>query len=113
MPITKTTGYLASDGVVYPTYEEARKAELLKLFTPASGCELTPEICVDWVLNNAADVVQWLTTGPTSRPGARKKAGTTAPKRAARRATEAQVASGIKAMREAVEAAPQATEQTA
>lgn len=98
MPITKTTGFIASDGVVYPEYEKAVRAELLKLFTPCAGAELTPEICVDWVLNNKNNVVEWLTTTPTSRLGARKRAGTTNPKRAA---TKAQARAGFKAMRDA------------
>ncbi len=49
-----------------------------------------------------------LTTGPRSRPKARKVAGTTSPRRATRaKATPAQVASGLAEMRQAVDPEPE------
>lgn len=114
MPIIKTQGYKASDGVVYATYEEAQHAELLRLFTPDKGVEITPEICVEWVLNNQINLIEWLTGGPRSRPSTRKRAGTTNPKRAVRKAaTPEQVAAGLDAMREATKLPPPLFDQSA
>lgn len=140
MAITKTAGYASSDGVVHASLFEAQCAEMLALLKtidgtgmiyPAPGSSLevnaTPEAIferiADDLVNHSDAILAILTTGPRSRPKARKAGGTTNPKRAARkavvdefnkqaaiaaravsRATEQQVKEGIEAMREAVDA---------
>lgn len=110
MPITKTTGYKASDGQVYATVEEAQRAEVRSLlvhYTDIIGSNVShggDESIIKWVFDHSALLLEILTTGPRSRPSTRKKAGTTAPRRArARAATATEAANGFKAMREAVD----------
>lgn len=86
MPIKKTVGYASSDGVVHATVEGAQKAELIKLFSPEgqgpSDSVWNAERLAEHALANVDKLVDVLTTGPKSRPKARKAVGTTAPKRA-------------------------------
>lgn len=94
MPIQKTVGYKASDGMVYATVEGAQRAELVKLFTSPQSQNQNDSVwsaegVTDHVLENVDKLLEVLTTGPRSRPRARKAAGTTAPKRAAKRAAPA------------------------
>jgi hypothetical protein len=108
MAITKAVGFKASDGVVYATIEEAQKAELEKLLNPmtercfATGGVFCTRTLAGELLTNADAILSILTTGPRTRPKARKAAGTTNPKRAAKRATPEQAQAGFTAMRTAV-----------
>lgn len=111
MPITKTTGYKASDGQTdrfYATVEEAVEAEVKRIMINVFGSAPTLSDAVvtatEGIIEHADELIAALTTGPRSRPSTRKKAGTTAPRRArARAATATEAASGFKAMREAVD----------
>lgn len=76
--------------VPYKTLEDAQKADILRLTTEGvSVGEQWDETCkkdlVDWIMANAAALVDTLTTTPTSRAKARKANGGTkkpsAPKR--------------------------------
>jgi hypothetical protein len=100
MAITKAVGFKASDGVVYATVEEAQRAELEVLFQ-ANDPWQTEEVAKAIVQHSDA-VLAILTTGPRTRPKARKAAGTTNPKRAAKRATPEQAQAGFAAMRTAI-----------
>lgn len=88
MAITKATGFKAGDGVIYADIRQAQAAEFRVLLDEVDGSALVPENALTMLANdlpNHADaVLAILTTGPTSRPKARKKGGTTNPKRAAR-----------------------------
>lgn len=106
MPILKKVpAYQDGDGVLHTTIAAWQRAELIRLLSGAIGNSLVEAAVstVDLILAHPQDVVSILTTGPTSRPSARKRAGTTSPKRAAKRATEAQAKDGFRAMRQATE----------
>jgi len=111
MPITRKLepSFYDSAGVRHATNQDAQRAELLRILQPSvghNGFENVGESAVQAVLENATDIVSILTTGPRSRPKARKAPGTTAPKRAARQRVPAEVAQpAFKAMHEAAEAA--------
>jgi len=124
MAITKTAGYADSKGVVYSTLEAAQVAEMLNLLLTINGTgdisdynsqgEQVDGLAMKLINCMAGDLVVHtnellaiLTTGPRTRPKARKAAGTTNPRRAAKRATQEQVANGVAAMREAVDTATQ------
>jgi len=116
MAIKKATAFTASDGSLCSTLEEAQKHELTAIAlaavkrerVPSSDDAATDQECDRAVLIGAIiydqrdAILDILTTGPRSRPGARKVKGTTAPRRAAK-ATPEQAKAGIKAMREAVD----------
>lgn len=131
MPITKTKGYLDSTGVMHATVEGAQFAEMRALFAVLNGSgsvddKVIKDIVADLLQpNHVARLLSILTTGPRSRPKARKAAGTTSPKRALRagrartaeekahvedvtgqpfRATPEQASNGFAAMREAATA---------
>lgn len=97
MPITRTQGYADSSGVVHGTLEAAQQAEMVKLLgmTDGTSSAYIPADKSDECLGlMAADLIRSrdallaiLTTGPRTRPKARKAAGTTNPRRAAKRAT--------------------------
>ena len=108
MPITKATGYKASDGVVYATVEDAQVSEMKAVLKPMAervfsddSASIQLDHMAKELLANRDLLIAILTTGPRSRPGRRKAAGTTAPRRAAKRATQAQAAEGFQAMRDA------------
>lgn len=114
MAIKRTTAFVASDGTLFSTIEEVRKRELQLLaltHKEKTGCDVTDggsHLLVSWIVENADAILDILTTGPRSRPAARKKAGTTAPKRAVgRRATKEVAAAGFAAMHAAVDAEPE------
>jgi hypothetical protein len=119
--ITKQTGYASSDGVLHATVEEAQEAEMLRVLNQTNGSAgLDPKVlemlAADLVGTQFEALLDILTTSPRSRPKARKSAGTTSPRRAARKAssppdkaTTEQARDGFKAMREAVDNPPDAT----
>lgn len=91
--ITKTKGYLDSNGVIHATVEEAQGAEMVALLGPmlerakeGSNGTLRVELLTGELLAQSEALLAILTIGPTSRPKARKAKGTTNPKRAARKA---------------------------
>jgi hypothetical protein len=106
MAITKAVGFKASDGVVYATVEEAQAAELRAIFGHSNIVRnedmSDSDVFAQAVLKNVDAVLAALTIGPRTRPKARKAAGTTNPKRAAKRATPEQAQAGFTAMRIAV-----------
>lgn len=117
MPITKTAGFKASDGVVYATVEEAQASELfalLKQTDGSAGVELAnlKMLAQDLVTDGRDALLAILTTGPRSRPKARRTPGTTAPKRAVKRAqggtaaTQAQAEAGFAAIRSVINGIP-------
>lgn len=83
-----------SNGVLHPTIESWRIAEMLALLHTTDGSGAIDEkaletMAIDLAGNQAESLLAILTTGPRSRPAARKRAGTTNPKRATKRlATE-------------------------
>ncbi len=90
---TKTTGYLAN-GVLYATLAQAQVAEMLAVLKQTDGSgdmtdAMLERMAVDLVNGQRDALLAILTTGPTSRPGARRKAGTSNPKRAAAKAAKA------------------------
>ena len=111
--------WLDSAGGLHRTVEEWQAAELKQLwarcfagnteFVTNTHQEMFATIC----LEQQQEMAAILTTGPASRPSARKKAGTTNPRRATRAnrptvqepAMREQAVAGIKAMREAVDTA--------
>jgi hypothetical protein len=112
MPIKKATAFTASDGSMHASVEAAQRKELELIFNAPlaeNDADHQLQAIINTVFAKADDIIAVLTTGPRSRPGARKSKGTVNPKRAAR-ATAAQVAAvaaGVAAMREAVNAAPE------
>lgn len=112
MPINKATGYLTSDGTMCATLEEAQVKELRVLLNVIDGSgAVNPEaldIIASDLVKHSDELLDILAMTPRSKPKARKQAGTTNPKRAARKQTPAtpeQVQEGFAAMREAVAAA--------
>lgn len=116
MAIRKSTAFTASDGSLCATLEEAQRHELaiiaLDHLKSNRGHEEVTETAKDiernqaiefahLVFDNADVILDILTTGPRSRPAARKSKGTTNPKRAAK-ATPDVAKAGFKAMRAAV-----------
>lgn len=111
MPIQKTTGYADSAGNLHATVELAQVAELKTLLATIDGSGMIEEVNRDRVIVTMAydlvahrdELLAILTTGPRSKPKARKAPGTTNPKRAARAkaATPEQAQAGFEAMREA------------
>jgi hypothetical protein len=96
--------WTAEDGSIYATAEEAARRDLFNIVTAAQA-DLNVEIAskiVDGLMIHAELAVSALTTGPRTRPKARKAAGTTNPKRAAKRATPEQAQAGFAAMRTAI-----------
>jgi hypothetical protein len=82
--------YPDSTGALHRTVEEWQAAELLHL--AEEGGSQHADLFANLVLNHADKVLAILTTGPRSRPSRRKVAGTTNPKKAARRTTKPTVA---------------------
>lgn len=81
-----------SAGGLHKTVEEWRQVELELLLQPSVGFNGLPEMhksAAQAIIDNTDAILAILTTGPTSRPGARKKAGTTQPRRAAKKAAPA------------------------
>lgn len=112
--VTPVKAWPDRTGVLHPTIDQWRVAELKALLYETDGSAgVEPKyldmIAADLVNSQAESLLRVLTTGPRSRPKARRVAGTTNPKRAARRATPAQAAAGIAAMREAVDGATAST----
>lgn len=113
MPINKATGYLISDGTMCATLEEAQIKELRALLDTIDGSGATGAKALDLIasdlVNHTSELLDILAMTPRSKTKARKVAGTTNPKRAARKAatpaTPEQVQEGFAAMREAVAAA--------
>lgn len=105
MAIKRTTAYEASDGTVHGSVEEAQQHEVAKLVNSLeweeSAQTFYPNIAT-LILRNRDTLLDILTTGPRSRPAARKKAGTTAPRRAVKAGSEAAKA-GFAAARKAVD----------
>lgn len=94
MPITKSTGYLDSQGVMHASIEAAQVAELQHLLSDFMSIQDEPmrhEIAL-FIQRNREPLLAILTTGPRSRPRARKAAGTTNPRRAIKRVTVAKPA---------------------
>lgn len=116
------------DGTLHATIEEWQAHEMRTQIKLSNGASLMND---EQIARLAADlidgrdaVIAILTTGPKSRPGARKKAGTTQPKRAvkgqpkaasqgivdaisnalSKPATPQEAQAGFKAMREAITA---------
>jgi hypothetical protein len=87
MAIHKVTGFAASDGTLHTTVEGARRAELHAIFDDAviGVTPDTTDAIVDHIIKEQDAILDVLTTGPRSRPKARRVAGTTAPQKAARR----------------------------
>jgi hypothetical protein len=102
---TPTKAWIAGDGTLYPTAELACQRDLFNMFSEGYPGQTSESISalVALLVNNADLVVAALTSGPRSRPKARKAAGTTNPRRAARRATPVQATAGFTAMRQAAE----------
>lgn len=99
--ITKTQGYADSRGVVHSTLLQAQVAEMRALLDeidgsgcmppdPEGGCQGLDRMAADLV-GHSDELLAILTSGPRARPGRRKAAGTTQPKRAAKRASAAAV----------------------
>ncbi len=112
MGITKSTGYLDSAGVMHSSVKEAQRAELMKVFDidVAANSNTDPrariwnaEDIADKLLANADAILAILTTGPRTRTKARKVAGTTNPRRAAR-VSKPVAQAGFDAMRAAANA---------
>jgi hypothetical protein len=109
MPIKKATAFTASDGSMHATVEAAQHHEMRALIRECNGTADVEnehlDAIADDIINNADKVLDILTTGPRSRPGARKSKGTVNPKRAAKAtaATPAEAKAGFKTMREAVD----------
>jgi hypothetical protein len=101
--LTKTTGYLDSDGCMHATVEAAQKAELNLLLGVHVHNTAEAADVADAILANADAIIAILTTGPRSKAKTRKAPGTTNPRRAMKRqrATEAEAQAGFTAMREA------------
>lgn len=127
MPITRKVeaSYYASDGSRYATVHEAQVAELVQLLNKTDGSAYIStnitgsaasavEILAKGILEEADAYLAILTTGPRSRPKARRVAGTTSPKRAARKTNDPDApwnrlkrsAEEAKTRREAAEANP-------
>lgn len=118
MPIKKSTAFTASDGSLCATLEEAQRHELAVLWMASADLadvateaqkDAERKLAVDFahlVHDNADAILDILTTGPRSRPAARKSKGTTNPKRAAK-ATPEVAKAGLRAMRAAADAAPE------
>lgn len=92
MPISKIQAYAASDGRI-GTLAEVQRWELELALFPATGLqELPPDLpalqadIVNRVLSASDHIVEVLTTGPRSRPKARRQPGTTQPRQAAKMA---------------------------
>lgn len=108
---TKTPAWAAKDGSLYSTAEQACKRDLFAILSPAIDAghglgvtDLASKL-VDELLANSDTVVEALTTNSKARPGARRKPGTTNPRRAAKRATDQQAKEGFADMRQAANAA--------
>lgn len=108
--IAKTTGYKTSDGVVCATLEEAQRHELVHVFSALDNAEFpggvkeageVPKAIADLLLKQTDVVLAILALTPRSKPKARKVAGTTNPRRAAKAATPAQAKEGFAEMRAA------------
>jgi hypothetical protein len=108
MPIKKATAFTASDGSMHASVEAAQRKELELIFNPPlaeNDADHQLQAIINTVFAEADDIIAVLTTGPRSRPGARKSKGTVNPKRAAKAtaATPAEAKAGFKTMREAVD----------
>lgn len=81
MPLTraKERPFVDSNGGLHVNADDAQRAELGILLGEDAG----PEFILA-LIKHRSEVVAILTTGPRSRPKARKAAGTTSPKRALR-----------------------------
>lgn len=81
--ITKVNAYQSSDGTAHSSLEEAQKAEIKALFkreeraNTSEWLEPSLEYIADLLVENAGQVVDILTTTPTSKPKARKVNGGT------------------------------------
>lgn len=101
---TKTPAWAAHDGTLYTTAEQASRRDLFVVLTEKSGMNSeSASAVIDVLLQHSEVVVEALMTSSNSRPGARKKPGTTSPRRAAKRATPAQAREGFSNMRSATD----------
>jgi len=94
MPIKKATAFTASDGSMHATVEEAQRREvnLLAAKVPNDGKDgLNNDDLVEFVFTYREQLLDILTTGPRSRPAARKAKGTTLPRRAAATASDTEL----------------------
>lgn len=103
----KVEAWQDSQGTLHSTIEDWKRVELGFLISPMlERVEALPrgdkpdQLGAELLAQQDA-LLSVLTTGPRSRPGARKKPGTTSPRRAAKRATPAQAREDFKAMRDA------------
>lgn len=113
MAIRKSTAFTASDGSLCATLEEAQRHELALLVVNQAKLvdDAVRQQAVEFshfVQANSEAVLDILTTGPRSRPAARKSKGTNNPRRAARAATPEQARKGFAAARAAVDSSPDA-----
>lgn len=114
MPIAKTTGYRDSAGELHATVEEAQRAELIALLNTVDGTGLFVKddadkaiaLMAEDLVKHRDELLTILTLTPTSRPKARKSAGTSNPRRAAKRATPQQAQQGFEDMRQAANGTP-------
>lgn len=84
--IEKATAFKDSNGCIYPTLEEAQRAEISSIL---SGDETLSDIarqtyahCAAVIVANQEKVIDILTTSESSRPKARKVNGGTKPRKA-------------------------------
>lgn len=107
--IAKTTGFKLGDKL-FATLEEAQRAGVAEVFVWTSekptGLSWTVDEITDRIMDQRDTLLEILSLTPRSRPKARKHAGTTNPKRAAKAASPAVVQSGLTLMREAVDGQP-------
>lgn len=114
MAIKKSTAFTASDGSMHATVEGAQRCDLIALITPvvennvgvnsdgdlANSHEVVVEAIVNTLFAESDRLLDILTTGPRSRPAARKSKGTVNPKRAAKAATPASTEAKVERLRE-------------
>lgn len=107
--ITKTQGYADSGGKVHATLGDAQRAELMILIGSDDSLDQgnnsveQQDMLATWIMRVQDRIIDILTTGPRSRPAARKvnkqaKAAKT------NKGAHERVAAGYKAMRAAVDA---------
>lgn len=87
---TKTPAWASKDGMLFATAEQASRRDLFVVLTEISGMNSeSASAVIDTLMANSDTIMEALTTTSSSRPAARKRAGTTNPKRATKRlATE-------------------------
>lgn len=90
--ITKTLGYKSSDGTIHGSLVECQKAELSVIFRGANPNTPDSEFDIDRITQTIIDqkdqIIDILTTGPRSKPKARKINGASRAKKPKRHEAE-------------------------